>query len=61
MFGLGDDKETDRTPSNVDGWLMGVHGYREPSAPYDNNMRYAIRYQDAREDMQDVLTYALTN
>ncbi|CDH53314.1 predicted protein [Lichtheimia corymbifera JMRC:FSU:9682] len=42
MFGLGDDKETDRTPSNVDGWLMGVHGYREPSAPYDNNMRISV-------------------
>lgn len=42
IFGLGDDKETDRTPSNVHGWLMNVHGYREPSEPYDNNMRYLI-------------------
>ncbi|CDS12144.1 hypothetical protein LRAMOSA04339 [Lichtheimia ramosa] len=42
IFGLGDDKETDRTPSNVHGWLMNVHGYREPSEPYDNNMRIPV-------------------
>ncbi|KAI7876948.1 hypothetical protein K492DRAFT_239474 [Lichtheimia hyalospora FSU 10163] len=42
LFGLGEDKETDRAPSNVHGWLMGVHGCREPSAQYDNNMRIPI-------------------